>query len=127
MAVSRVSASANSGRYSVAEGVDRLPDIASVPYLDVVATLRQDGRRLTLFCVNRSLDTDISSTIRLQHFHPARTASVQVLSSASISDVNDEINPENIEPASSTEPVPPAGWTRVFPHESVTIISIDGK
>ncbi len=48
-AAKRVSVTANPGSYSVAQGVDRLPEIASVPYLDVVAALSQDGRRLTLF------------------------------------------------------------------------------
>jgi alpha-L-arabinofuranosidase len=123
----RISATANPGAYSVAQGVDRLPDIAAVPYLDVVATLSQDGRRLTLFCVNRSLDTDIPSTIRLQHFDPRRTASVQVLNSGSINDVNDEINPEDVEPVDSTETIPSDGWSHVFPHQSVTVIAVDRK
>jgi alpha-L-arabinofuranosidase len=108
-AAKRISVTANSGAYSVAQGVDRLPDISGVPYLDVVATLSQDGHRLTLFCVNRSLDTDIPSTIRLNHFDPRRTASVHLLSSASINDVNDEINPENVAPVDTTEGIPSAG------------------
>ncbi len=123
----RISASANSGAYAVAQGVDRLPDIAGVPYLDIAATISQDGRRVTLFCVNRSLDTDIASTIRLQHFDPGRTASVHVLSSASINDVNDEINPQNVEPVDSTEAIRSGGWPHVFPHESVTVIAVDRK
>ena len=55
-------------------GVTRLPDISDVPYLDVVAALNQDGRRLTLFCVNRSLNTDIPANIRVDHFDPRRAA-----------------------------------------------------
>jgi alpha-N-arabinofuranosidase len=126
-AVQRVSASANSGTYSVAQGVDRLPEISSVQYLDVVATISQDSRKLTLFCVNRSLDTDIPSTIRLQHFDARHSATVHLLSSASINDANDEIKPANVEPVDSTEAVPPGGWSHIFPHESVTVISIDRK
>jgi alpha-N-arabinofuranosidase len=126
-AAKRISATANSGAYSIAQGVDRLPDISGVPYLDVVATLSQDGRRLTLFCVNRSLDTDIPSTIQLHHFDPRRTAAVHLLSSASINDVNDEINPENVEPVDTTEAIPSTGWSHVFPHESVTVIAVDRK
>jgi len=126
-AARRISANANSGSYSVAQGVDRLPDIAGVPYLDVVATVSQDSRRLTLFCVNRSLDTDIQSTIRLQHFDARRTGSVQVLSSVSINDLNDEINPENVEPVDTTEVIPSSGWKHVFPHASVTVIAVDRK
>jgi alpha-L-arabinofuranosidase len=126
-ATQRISASANSGAYSVTQGVDRLPEITNVPYLDVVATMSQDARRVTLFCVNRSLDTDIASTIRLQHFDGGGIASVQVLRSASINDLNDEINPGNVEPVDSAEPIPAGAWTHVFPHESVTVIAVDRK
>jgi len=123
----RISATAGSGTYSIAQGVDRLPDIGSVPYLDIVAALSQDGRKLTLFCVNRSLDTDIASAIRLKHFDPARTAAIHVLSSVSVNDANDEMNPTNIEPVDTTEPIRPDGWSHIFPHASVTVISIDRK
>ena len=95
--------------------------------LDVVSTLSQDGRRLTVFCVNRSLETDIASAIRLQHFDPRRAAKVHLLSSASINDVNDEINPENVGPVDSTETIPSSGWAHVFPHESDTVIEVDRK
>jgi len=123
----RISATAGSGTYSIAQGVDRLPDIGSVPYLDIVAALSQDGRKVTLFCVNRSLDTDIASAIRLKHFDPARTAAIHVLSSVSVNDANDEMNPTNIEPVDTTEPIRPDGWSHIFPHASVTVISIDRK
>jgi alpha-N-arabinofuranosidase len=126
-AAHRVSATANSGTYSVAQGVDRLPEIAAVPYLDVVATVSQDNRKLTLFCVNRSLDIDIASTIRLEHFDSRKTAAVHLLSATSINDANDEMNPLSIEPVDTAEAVQPAGWSHVFPHASVTVISIDRK
>jgi alpha-N-arabinofuranosidase len=126
-AAKRVSITANSGTYSVAQGVDRLPEIDSVPYLDVVAAVNQDGTKLTLFCVNRSLNTDISTSIRLEHFAAGRSAKVQVLSSESISDANDETNPTSVEPVESTEAVKPAGWSHVFPHASVSVISVERK
>jgi alpha-L-arabinofuranosidase len=126
-AAKRVAVTAIAGSYSVAQGVDRLPEIASVPYLDVVATLSKDGRKLTLFCVNRSLDTDISTSIRLQHFDAQHKAAVQLLSSGALNDVNDEVNPSNVEPVESSETVQTAGWPHVFPHASVTVISIDRK
>ena len=126
-AAKRVGVTANGGSYSVSQGVDRLPEISSVPYLDVVATLSQDERKLTLFCVNRSLDTDISTSIHFQHFSPGRSAAVHLLTSASISDANDEVNPTNVEPVDSSEAVPAGGWSHIFPHASVTVISIDRK
>jgi alpha-N-arabinofuranosidase len=111
----------------VAQGVDRLPEIESVPYLDVVAAVSHNGAKLTLFCVNRSLNTDISTSIRLENFAAGRTAKVQVLRSESISDANDETNPTSVEPADSTEPIKAAGWSHVFPHASVSVISVERK
>jgi len=123
----QISVAANSGFYTVALGADRLPEIASVPYLDVTATLSRDGRKLTLFCVNRSLGTDIPATIRLQNFDANRTATVQSLSSAAIADVNDEVNPDKIEPVDRSEAADVTGWSHVFPHASVTVISMDRR
>jgi alpha-N-arabinofuranosidase len=120
-----VAVKADSGAYSVKQGVDRLPEIAAVPYLDVVALLSQDGRKLTLFCVNRSLRTDIAAKLRLQGFSAARKAGVQVLSSDLLTDANDEIDPDKVTPIDSTETIPAGEWTRVFPHASVTVIVID--
>jgi alpha-N-arabinofuranosidase len=122
-----VSVKTDSGSYSVAEGVDRLPQIASVPYLDVVATLSEDGRKLILFCVNRSPQTDIAAKLQLQGFTAAETAKVEVLRSDAVSDANDEIDPERVEPTVESERVDAAGWLHVFPHASVTVLSIDRK
>jgi hypothetical protein len=44
-AAKRVRVTDNAGSYSVAQGVDRQPEIASVPSLNTVATLSQDGRK----------------------------------------------------------------------------------
>ncbi len=122
-----VDVTADSGRYSVAQGVKRFPSIDNVPYLDVVAATNQDGSRLTLFCVNRSLGTDISARIQLDHFAAAPTADVHVLSSASLTDRNDETAPTRVTPADSVEQIPTSGWTHIFPHASVTVISIDRR
>jgi len=126
-AAQRVSATADSGAYSISGGVDRLPEIKAVPYLDVVATLSRDGHNLTLFCVNRSLDTDIPTNIQLEHFAASRTATVESLRSNSLNDENDEVNPEKVQAVRSTEEIPVDGWSHVFPHASVTVISIERK
>jgi alpha-L-arabinofuranosidase len=118
---------ADSGRYSVAQGVKRLPNIDNVPYLDVVASESQDGGQLKLFCVNRSFSSDITAHINLEHFAAAATARVQTLSSASLTDRNDETAPTRVIPTTSTEPVPNDNWTHLFPHTSVTVISIDRR
>lgn len=119
-----VSVTTDAGSYSVANGVKRLPDIASVPYLDVTAALSQDGKTLTLFCVNRSLDRDISTSIRLHDFAPAATASVRTLSSHALTDGNDEDSPHRVVPAETIENLQPGSWNQIFPHASVTVISV---
>ncbi len=122
-----VSVVANSGTYSVEHGVNRLPQIASVPYLDAVAAISADGKTLTLFCVNRSIATDIPSKIELHGFTPARDAEVSVLDSSSLSDGNDEVSPDRVKPTESRETIGPEGWSHIFPHGSVTVISFKRK
>lgn len=113
-----------SGSYSVEHGVARLPEIADVPYLDVVAALDNSGDTLTLFCVNRSLTTDIPADIQVDHFSPANTAAIQTLRSNSIADENDEDNPHRVSPVSTEESVRSGSLRHVFPHESVTVITL---
>lgn len=122
-----VDVTTDSGKYSVAHGVKRLPDIDNVPYLDVVAAISHDGGRLTLFCVNRSVSSDITAHIGLDHFAAAATASVQTLSSSSLSDRNDESAPTKVTPTASTEPIAGDNWAHVFSHASVTVISVDRR
>ena len=122
-----VAVTVHAGVYSVAHGVNRLPDIDSVPYLDVAAALSQDGKKLTLFCVNRSLDTDISTSIRLHDFTAAHTATVHTLSAHALTDANDEVVPNRVVPVDSVEAVQPEGWKHTFPRASVTVIAVDRK
>jgi alpha-N-arabinofuranosidase len=123
----QVAVTTNAGSYSVAQGVRRLPDIGSVPYLDVAGALSQDGKTLTLFCINRSLATIISTNIRLHNFSPVHTAAVHTLSSASLTDSNDEVTPTRVKTVDSEEHVQADGWTHTFPHASVTVISLHGN
>lgn len=122
-----VSVVAKSGSYSVEHGVNRLPQIASVPYLDVAAAISGDGKTLTLFCVNRSIATDIPSKIELHGFTAAREAQVSVLGSSSLSDSNDEVSPDRVQPTESRESIGAEGSSHVFPHGSVTVISFKRK
>ena len=118
---------ARSGAYSVEHGVNRLPQIASVPYLDVAAAVSADGKTLTLFCVNRSITTDIPTRIVLHDFASTQNANVTVLSASSLADGNDEVSPEKVQPSESRETIRPDGWSHVFPHGSVTVISVKRK
>ncbi|HLH33214.1 MAG TPA: alpha-L-arabinofuranosidase C-terminal domain-containing protein [Alloacidobacterium sp.] len=111
-----------SGSYSVQHGVGRLPDIANVPYLDVVGALNDKGDTLTLFCVNRSLDTDIPATIQVAGFAAGSAAEVQTLRGSSIDDGNDEDDPERVIPARTEDRVAKGALRHVFPHASVTVL-----
>ena len=112
----------NSGSYSVTQGVNRLPEIASVSYLDVVAALSKDGKALTLFCVNRSVATDIPAKIRLNGFATSQAAEVHTLSGRSLTEANDELVPARVKPTEGVEAVQSGGWVHTFPHASVTVM-----
>lgn len=111
------------GSYSVEHGVTRLPNIAGVPFLDILAATNAAGTELTLFCVNRSLGTDIPADIRVDGFAAGQRAAIQTLSSASIGDVNDEDEPEHVIPVDTEEPVLDGGLRHTFPRASVTVIT----
>jgi alpha-N-arabinofuranosidase len=122
-----VAVKTDSGTYNVHNGVKRLPDIANVPYLDVVAVRDQGGHRLTLFGINRDLKRDIPADISLAHFSPAPKAHVQVLSAGSISAVNDEAHPKRVTPVASTVRLNDSHLRFTFKHASVTRIDVEAK
>ncbi len=113
-----------SGSYSVEHGVSRLPEIADVPYLDVVAGLNDAGDTLTLFCVNRSLSTDIPANVAVSGFSAGGGAQVQTLRAGSVDEGNDEDEPERVIPVKTLEAMKDGGLRHVFPHESVTVITL---
>jgi alpha-L-arabinofuranosidase len=114
----------NSATYDVHEGITRLPEIESVPYLDIVAALNTNQDKLTLFCVNRHLTRDLSTEISLDDFRPADKGRVETLRADSIYDANDEIQPTHITPAQSSVQLHGSRLRWTFPHESVTRIEI---
>jgi alpha-L-arabinofuranosidase len=122
-----VAAQSTAGTYEVHRGVTRLPEIANVPYLDVVAALNKDKSTLTLFCVNRSLDRDIPATITLDGFAAAGKAEVESLSGESIYEGNSEISPTAVTPVHSSVDVGSAPLTHTFKHESVTRIELHSR
>ena len=67
-AVTPVEVTSDAGSYSVKNGVERLPDIDDVPYLDVTAALDTTKDASRIFCVNRSLNTDIPADIAVRDF-----------------------------------------------------------
>jgi alpha-N-arabinofuranosidase len=119
-----VAVQTDSGTYSVQHGVTRLPDIADVPYLDVVAALNDTGDALTLFCVNRSLNTDIPANVTVSGFTASRAAQVQTLRAGSADEGNDEDETDRVVPVQTQESTRAGGLRHVFPHESVTVITL---
>ena len=119
-----IDVTANAGEYAVHDGVTRLPEIAAVPYLDIVGTLNDSGDTLTLFCVNRHLSRDLETTIKISDFKAKSHAEVQLLQAGSIYEQNDETDPEHIVPEKSTAAVSGDGLRYTFPHESVVVITL---
>jgi alpha-N-arabinofuranosidase len=115
----------NTPHYEVHSGITRLPEIAAVPYLEVVATLNAAGDRLTLFCVNRELHQDLPARIALDGFRAAPTVAVQTLSAASVYAANDEEQPERVVPVPATANLKNSELLYTFPRASVTRLELD--
>ncbi len=119
-----VEAATDAGTYNVHEGVTRIPEIENVPYLDVVGALNDAGDTLTLFCVNRHLTRDFATTVQVKGFATGGKAQLKTLVAGSIYDRNDEEEPDHIVPEMSSEAVTHDSFTHVFPHESVTVVTL---
>lgn len=117
-----VKVDSTSGYYDVQHGNTRLPEISHVPYLEIVGTLNKAGDELTLFCVNRDLTRDLPAQISVDGFRPRGDAKVEVLSSASLYDTNDEVRPQAVVPREVTLTVGSAPVQYTFGHESITRI-----
>ncbi|HVW77884.1 MAG TPA: alpha-L-arabinofuranosidase C-terminal domain-containing protein [Alloacidobacterium sp.] len=118
----------DSGTYSVQNGTRGYDSVKDVPYIDVVATRSTDGRSVTLFCVNRSLNDDIETRIDLGNFHAAAVAKVEQISAVSRYVMNDEVEPHRVVPQTSSlraEAGKPLSVT--LPHESVTVIHLHAR
>ncbi len=113
--------------YDISEGNTRIPDIPDVPYLDVVAALNDAGDRLTLFVVNRHLERDLPTEVRVNNFDPAAEARLQTLSAVSIYQPNDEVRPEAVLPTPGVIQVPGPRFQHIFRRASVTVMELRRK
>ena len=113
----------NVQKYNVEQGSTRLPSIADVPYLDVVAAINSSGNKLTLFCVNRHLTRDLETRINLSGFRPTNSTA-RSLFADSIYEKNDETEPEHIHPLITSVPADSTELKYTFRHESVTVIEL---
>ncbi len=111
--------------YTVSHGIERLPEIADVPYLDITAALSEDGKRLLLFCVNRSLTTAAHAELDLASLHLGREPMrVTTLEAETILVENSEEEPSLVTPTTATESIKPGKLTHTFPNGSVTVLEI---
>lgn len=120
--------SSDTGTYNVENGTTDYDRATDVPYVDIVATRSDDGKSLTLFCVNRSLNQDVPTRIDLGAFHAAALARVEQISAVSRYVINDEVEPKRVVPQPSSLKVgsdQPLAIT--LPHESVTVIHLIGQ
>jgi alpha-N-arabinofuranosidase len=108
--------------YYVHSGVTRLPEIVDVPYLDTVAVVNKTKDRLTLFCVNRHLMQDIPATIAIDGFRAQGSVEMQTLHANSIYEMNDELEPDHIQPAKTNLTLNGSQFRYTFPHASITRI-----
>jgi alpha-L-arabinofuranosidase len=122
-----VAVESNSKHYYVHHGVSRLPEIADVPYLDVVAAINEKKDRLTIFCVNRHLNQDFLAAISLRGFDARPTGTVQLLNASSIYEGNDEVRPDSISPVESTVRLVNSELHHTFRHESITRIELTSR
>ena len=126
-ATTPIAARVSGETYDVHEGNNRIPEITSVPYLDVVAALNDTGDTLTVFAVNRHQNRDIPASLRLAGFVPAKQGRVQTLSGTSLYQVNDELRPNAVVPVESAITNADAAFEYLFPHASVTVFELRRK
>ena len=110
--------------YSVTHGVFRLPEIANVPYLDVVAAQSTSRGTTLLFCVNRHLTRAANAEIDLSALG-IRTgiAKISTITADTILAANNEIRPNEVTPFVSSEKFT-SRLTHLFSSRSITVIEI---
>ncbi len=106
--------------FSVEHGVNRLPDIPDVPWLDVKAARRADGD-VVLFCVNRSLTQDYRAIIDLEGFQATNAFTAKTITAPSIYDRNDEDDPDAVG-VTTTHPALGKSTEYTFAHASVVVL-----
>jgi alpha-N-arabinofuranosidase len=109
--------------YDVHNGLDRMPEIPDVPYLDVLATRNSTSGDLVLFVANRDWKNATPATLRLQGFSAAQ-AQVDTLAADSLLTENTGDNPEAIRPVTSTLAVTGNEIRYVFPKLSLTVMTL---
>jgi len=109
--------------YDVHGGERRIPEISSVPDLDVLATTDSHRPFLALFVVNRNWRKSIFATIRIEDFAAGSQAAAHTLNADSILSVNDEEHPDRVRPVETGVHLTGTNFRYEFPAHSVTVLS----
>lgn len=115
----------SSPKYDVHGGNPRLPEIADVPYLDVVATMNNKAKKLSVFVVNRNLHDELSTEIVVDGKNVARVAEIEELTAPSLYAKNDASRPRNILP--QTARVQLSGNRLLYTFAPASIARVDFK
>ncbi len=111
--------------YSITHGIQRLPEIKDIPYLDCVPATTADESTLVLTCVNRSLTqaqrTEIDLGTLVRHTVIAKTSTLRA---DSILVENDEEEPHRVTPSRNTCKIDGGKLIYSFPTSSVTVLQI---
>ncbi|WP_419805767.1 alpha-L-arabinofuranosidase C-terminal domain-containing protein [Terriglobus sp.] len=122
-----LSVSSNSPSYSIHNGPRRLPEIDDVPYLDVVATTADKGKKLVLLCVNRHLTRGLSANFDLSSLGQLGTeATIDLLHAQDLHAANTPERPTAVQPSRSSEALG-STFHHTFPAASVTVVQIPLK
>ncbi len=114
----------NSPTYAITNGITRLPEIADVPYLDIVAAESEDRTRLLLLCVNRHLNRSETAQMDLSALGmSSELATITALSAENILTENDEEQPNRVVPNTRHQAIQ-GRFVYTFPEASVTLIEI---
>ena len=108
-------------------GSAAVPEIADVPYLDVLATTSSERHNLVLFVVNRDSMKPIPAVIDVKGFSAGPQATVHTLNADSVLTGNDEAHPGSVTPATTSRKIAGDSLRYEFPAHSVTVISLDPR
>ena len=110
-------------RTTTIRAVRRIYISGDAPYLKIAAVLREDGKALTLFALNRSLDEAMPLEVVASGFGTLRLRAARQLHHADLKAVNTREDPMQVSPASLDDvriegervyaTLAPASWTMI--------------
>ena len=121
-----LNATSDSPTYSITHGIERLPEITDVPYLDCAATETEARDSLIVTCVNRDLSRPLTAEIDLSGLPNTQgPVSVTTITGPGLTAENDETAPRRIAPVTSTEAIETGRPLRhTFPNASITVLQV---